>query len=75
MPEVAGELESEEEGEEMRTFLVVRAVSPTHWGVYTCRADNNINNSEAAVLLKGDKNRVEASHWSRYCALIGGTLL
>ena len=59
MPEVAGELESEEEGEEMRTFLVVRAVSPTHWGVYTCRADNNINNSEAAVLLKGDKNRVE----------------
>ena len=56
---MAGELESEEEGEEMRTFLVVRAVSPTHWGVYTCRADNNINNSEAAVLLKGDKNRVE----------------
>ena len=58
MAEVKSEQESVEESEEeVRTFLVVRAASPPDWGVYTCRADNNIANNEAAVVLKGDKNQ------------------
>ena len=57
MAEVKSEQEEVEEGEEeVRTFLVVRAASQSDWGVYTCRADNNIANNEAAVVLKGDKN-------------------
>ena len=50
--------EGREEGEELRAFLVVRAASHSDWGVYTCRAQNNIANNEAAVVLKGDKNNI-----------------
>ena len=50
------EQEALEEGEELlRAFLVVRAASSTDWGVYTCRAENEIANNEAAVVLRGDK--------------------
>ena len=58
LPEVKEELESLEEGEELRAFLVVRAASQSDWGVYTCRAHNKIANNEAAVVLKGDKNNI-----------------
>ena len=50
------EQESLEEGEELRAVLVVRAASQTDWGVYTCRAENEVANNEAAVVLKGEKN-------------------
>ena len=63
LAEVPGEQESQEEGEEMRSFLVVRAVSQSDWGVYTCRAQNNINNSEAAVVLKGNKNNIQGFYF------------
>ena len=47
-------LESKENRDEVRAFLEVETVSHLDWGVYTCQAINQLGNSEAAVVLKGN---------------------
>ena len=45
-----------ESDQEMKTFLEIRQVTTSDWGVYKCRASNLIGTSEAAIILKGNKS-------------------